>query len=581
LLAGGAAGFDQTITVTDSLGDMVGKLAVGGKALSVDNLNCKLELNGSELTLTTRRIISDDESSNNWLYNKTTKKWNSDANIAMFYKNEVTAGDSMIYLDRKGTVEPEDGKNNFLGRAGTKEDPADYAKIELARGAALFFSIDSTIAGTFYVYEKTLNKKGKPVTTLRQKIVVKADKISPAKPTPVYLETGEYFVGMEVKLPDEEIGNVTGYYNVRLTGTSFFVEADDGWNNSAYQLDGTGKEIKTELNSELKSGIYAFERGVTDIKLDTDATGMDDYDNWVGFSDATDYKMITLENDVCLTLSLTATDKAKITIWKVTMNGKTGKISLSEKYSATAKANKTGTIKAKSINAGTYFISVTSTNAAKGGDAYYNLNVDEKTVFFDSVDDGRNNVLFVKKTKTFVDDDNFVTNELVAGSHGIQLDTNAMGNEDYENFVGYQDAADYAKIVLKTAGSLRFDLAVTGDATFAVYRKGQDKKGKAALETIQTTKITLAKGRSTVETTTNTLAGLEAGEYYISMIAKNTKSNEKGSVFYNVAATFTASDSSASTLTMPETSDSLTMPDAVAVSFAELNDASSWQSLLA
>ena len=592
LLAGCAEEFDQTITVTDSLGAEIGKLAVGDKALSVDDMKYKLELNDSELTLTAYRIISDGESRNNWLYNKTTKKWNSDANIAMFYKNEVTAGDSMIYLDRKGTVEPEDGKNNFLGRVGTREDPADYAKIELARGAALHFSIDSTIAGTFYVYEKTLNKKGNPVTTLRQKIVVKADRFSPAKLTPVFLEAGEYFVGMETTLPDEEIGNVTGYYNVNLTGTSFFDEADNGWNNSAYQLDGTGKEIKTELNSELKSSVFAFERGVTDIKLDTGATSMDGYDNWGGFSDATDYRMITLENDASLTLSLTATDKAKITIWKVTTNGKTGKISLSEKSSATAKANKTGTIKAKIIKSGTYFISVTSTNASKGGDAYYNLKVDGKTVFFDSSDDGENNVLYVKKTKTFVDDSHFVSTELVAGSQDIQLDSNTMGNADYENFVGYQDAADYAKIVLTTAGNLRFTIAATGDATFVVYKKGQDKKNNDTLVALQTTKLKLGKGDDVIDKYTDVLSDLAPGEYFISMTAKNTKANEKGSVFYNVTATL--APSAADALAMPESDkwgvsdalsfaspDALALPDAAAVSFAELNDASGWQSLLA
>jgi len=90
-------------------------------------------------------------------------------------------------------------------------------------------------------------------------------------------------------------------------------------------------------------------------------------------------------------------------------------------------------------------------------------------------------------------------------------------------------------------------------------------------------------------------AGLEAGEYYVSVTAKNTKANEKGGAFYNVTATFNASGSAASSLAMPEISDSLAITDALgfasldsdalasasASSLAELDDKTGWQSLLA
>ena len=124
-----------------------------------------------------------------------------------------------------------------------------------------------------------------------------------------------------------------------------------------------------------------------------------------------------------------------------------------------------------------------------------------------------------------------------------------------------------------------------------VYRKTQDKKGKDKMETLQTTKLKLAKGEKTVEITTNAIAGLEAGEYYVSMTAKNTKPNDKGNVFYNVTATL--NHSVADALAMPETSDALAVTDALSFNrfdadavadasmsaLAELNGSSAWRNL--
>ena len=485
----------------------------------------------------------ENEPENDKLYNKKTG-WADSENIATFSVNEVVAGDSMVYLDKKGSVESEDGKYfNSVGRTGTVEDTADYAKIELAYGAALKFSVDSTIGGTFYVYEATQNKKGDLVATQRQKISVKAGKTSPAKLSTIYLEAGEYFVGMEAKLPAAKKNpEVSAYYNVQLTGTKYYEDADDGWNDHAYALDANGKEDKTKLNALLVSGASDFGRGATAIEPDTGK-------EWVGFSDATDYKMIRLENAVNLTLKFTASGKAKLAIWKVS-TGKGGKITLTSKGSVTVKADKTGTIKAKFLDAGEYFVSVTSTDAKKGGDAYYSIAVDPATVFFDSNDDGKNNILYDKKAKSFyVEDANHHFETTTIGTETkVKLDTDPVADTDWENFVGYQDATDYAKIKLTSDGKLNFHLEASGDATFTVYKKGQDKKGNDTLETIQTAKLAVASGASKTEKDIQ-ISDLAAGEYYVSMAAKSTKANSSGSVFYNVTATLDAVVTSA--LEMP------------------------------
>ena len=302
-----------------------------------------------------------------------------------------------------------------------------------------------------------------------------------------------------------------------------------------------------------------------------------------------------MENDANVTLSLTATGKAKLTIWKISTNAKNGAISLSSKYSTTAKADKAGTIKAKFLEAATYFVSVESTDAKKGGSAYYNVTVDsDASVFFDSADDGRNDELYDKKAKAFCvedEDHHFETTGIGGAGINVQLDSDPVKADGYRNYVGYGDKTDYAKVNLRSEGSLYFKVKATGDATFTVYRKGQDKKGNDTLEAIQTTKLKLDKGASVVDKFTDAISDLAAGEYYISMTATNTSNNAKGSVFYNVAATFEPSDMAS--LAMPETSDSLAMTDslsfgtfdtdviasATSSSLAELDDKSVWQNL--
>jgi autotransporter passenger strand-loop-strand repeat protein len=591
-LAGNATGFDKTITVMNTDGDMLGTLTVDGGTKKLAGREYTLARNDEQLLgITLGEIVNELE--NDWLYNKKTKEWNTAEHIAAFTVNDVTVGDSMVIFDGKGSVKSEDGKYfNSVSRTrtedGTVEDAADYAKIKLTKGAALTFSVDSTIGGTFYVYEAMTDKKGSLVPTQRLKIDVKAGKVSKAKNATVYLAAGEYFVGMEAKLPSAKKNpEVTAYYNVNLTGTKFFEDADDGWNNSAYALDANGKEDKTKLNAALVSGASDFGRGATAIEPDTGK-------EWVGFGDAADYKMIRLENAVNLTLNFTATGKAKLAIWKVS-TGKGGKITLTSKGSATATADKAGTIKAKFLDAGEYFVSVTSTDAAKGGDAYYSIAVDPATVFFDSADNGKNDVLYNKKGKTFYAEDathHFETTTVNGAGIHVKLDSDPVGDTDYENFVGYGDAADYAKIELASDGNLSFDLKATGNATFVVYKKGQDKKGNDTLVAIQTTKLTVAKDKDIVETSTDLLTGLTAGEYYVSMTAKSTKANASGSVFYSVTANLNPSVADA--LSMPETSGSLSLTDvrsfgeydadalAGASAFdklASFDDASSWQSI--
>ena len=446
----------------------------------------------------------------------------------------------------------------------------------MIHGAALKFSIDSTVGGTFYVYEKTKDKNGNDIVTQKQKITVKANKTSPAKLTTIYLEKGEYFVGMEGKLPSEKSKpEFSAYYNVLLTDTKYFENADGGWNNSCYALDADGKEDKTKLDPTLKAKSLALERSLTGAKIKLD-DGTDDTDNWVGFSDAADYRMFTLDGKTNLTLSVSVTGtetgkgKAKLTIWKVS-TGKGGKITLSSKGSITVKQNATGLIKSKVLDAGTYFVSVSSSDAKKGGDVSYSVKVDSASVFFDSADgDGVNKYVYDSKKKLNPHLDEFQTNNItVSGSKELFLDSNAIKQAGYSNFVGYNDKADYAKFSVAAKSDVTFTIDTTGSGTFAVYRINKDK---SKLELVKRIEIKAdaktGKGREVLA-----VADLSVDEdYYISMTAKSTKANASGSVFYNVWVDAKLFGSVSDALAMPETADiadALTMQDAL--SFNQFN----------
>ena len=388
----------------------------------------------------------------------------------------------------------------------------------------------------------------------------------------------QYYVAMTAKNV-KKVGT-EGLYNVSVTSCTFFVDADKGGNNEA---DG-GKTISVGRGLD-KSLVLDNAPMIGSVK----------FDSFVGFTDGKDYAKLDLASSAYLKFNVTGDGdgKAKFTLWKQDAKGKMSKVtgvSLPAKkvYDATTKAQFLDTSKY------TYYVSMECTDEAKGKEVYYNVEITDDAVFFDSADKGLNNELYDKKAKKFYPEDatHHFESTTVGANTKVKLDTDPVGEPGYENFVGYEDAIDYAKIELASDGKLSFHLEATGNATFTFYRKGQDKKGNDTLETVQTSKLALAKGSKTVAQTMDIQSTLEAGEYYVSMAAKSTKANDKGSVFYNVTAFF--SDSPSSSLAMPE-ADSLAMTNSLsfggydadalasasASSLAGLDDKSAWQNLLA
>ena len=497
-----------------------------------------------------------DDGRNDYLWDKKAG-WNT-ANIHV--SNTIT-GNCELSLDEPGSINLDD-MHNLFGNDGTNVDSGDVAKIDVESVAKLTFTIDSTAAGTFYVYEDGKDKKGNRKQLQVGKVTVKAGQIATLKDV-CLVPDGSYYVAMVAK--NVKKAGAEGLYNVNVTSCTFFVDADNGGNNAAN-----------------KNRAVSVERGTTSIVLDNELmAGNAAFDNFVGFNDSIDYAKLALASSGYLSFDLKATGAAKFTIWKQDASGKLSKVggvtTLNAKngYSATSKAQFLDTSKY------IYYVSMESTDAAKGGSAYYNVELNDNSIFFDCADhDLINGFVYDKKKNLNKHLNEFQSNVLSAsGETEIFLDSNEIMEDGYSNFVGYDDKADYAKLRLSTAGDVTFMIDTTGAGTFTVYQNNAAKKKL----------VVIAKTEIKVDAGAVMLFDLDAGDYFISMAAKKTAANDKGCVYYNVTAKFESSVADArleAPLAMPET-DSFgfdrfgadALADASVSSIAEPDGKSAWQSI--
>ena len=177
-------------------------------------------------------------------------------------------------------------------------------------------------------------------------------------------------------------------------------------------------------------------------------------------------------------------------------------------------------------------------------------------------------------------DENFVTTEITVGTGKILLDETGVSIAGWNNYVGYKDEADYAKITLSANAKLSFSIEAADASRFVIYSL-TEKKGKYTLKAVQTTTLKKAKGDVEYSATTKALS-LAAGEYYISMQSTNAKKG--GAAYYNVSLnadacsdlpTAVSAAQDANALSMPETSG----PDVLADTVLNLTDSLSFSRL--
>lgn len=425
-LAGGATGFKETITVVNTFGEELGTFTVGAD-LAINGKIYTLALNGSDLSVTVDPSNKPDDGTNDFLYDKENGIWN-DANITV--ENWISASslaqDDTVYLDVPGTIDQLGVLHNMVGYNTPDPDTGDTARIFVHAPAKLTFQIDSTVAGTFYVYEKVYDaKKG----AYKQ---VQVGKVSVRKDKPAYLKDvcltvdSDYFVQMAANSSAYKKVGTDGYYNVKISSATFFDDVDNGWNDSyakpPVQLEPVGIGRDTPF-----------------VALDDNVESAGDWNFVGGITDTADYARINLESSAFLSFNVIGDDAAsdgtaKFTIWR--FDGTKG---LKKVTSVTLKAGKyEQTTKGVFLDKDEeYYISMESTDAAKGKDVYYKVEVNKLgSRIFDSADDGLNNELYDKKNKAIYPDDgtthHYLTNVITVGSRDVFLDYDPTGVEGFD-----------------------------------------------------------------------------------------------------------------------------------------------------
>ena len=254
---------------------------------------------------------------------------------------------------------------------------------------------------------------------------------------------------------------------------------------------------------------------------------------WVGLGDTLSLRRSEFDFNGKYTLPVNTTDKVKISLIQVITDAK-GKKKEKKVASTTISAKKkygkdidiSGILLAK----GTYFLQAEALKADKGTNADYSVKVSSSSVFYIDCDDGANNWLYDKKAG--VNPADFAMNHITSETTDVYLDVYDVSRDGYDNFVGFGDAVDFAKITLDQAASISFSMNATDAAKFVIYSLTEKKAGKYTMKALQTTKLKKAAKDATEYTAETKPLSLEAGDYFISMESTNAKKG--GEAYYNV-----------------------------------------------
>ena len=475
-----------------------------------------------------------DDGWNNWLYDAKTKTTNdavTDSESAV-----ITSDTWEIAVDVEG-ISYEDKHGNLYSNFVGYGDVVDFSRIYLENAAKLSFSVMATDAAKITIWRLNETWK-KGILTYSQKSL-QTTKLTLNKKTGVYsadtktllLEAGEYYISVEST--NAQKGG-SAYYKVKVEQdrSAFFDCGDNG-------DDWTDMKRSGAISGEYGDGGTVNEYTEYVIK-----------DGWVGYGDTVDYARIHLDDAAKLSFSLDATDAAKFTIYRLTESVKKGIVSYSLKslQSTTLKKPKgaeeyIATTKALLLESGDYYIAMESTNAKKGGNADYNVLINGNgTAFFTDADDGWNNWLCDKKTKELNEEVAYRESiEITPYTERVQVDADAINHEDsngmiWDNYVGYGDEYDFAKIWLESDARLSFTITATDAAKFTVYmvlEKVDSWTGVVSykLETIQSASLKKAKGDSLYRYSV-TMMVPGGMSYFVSMQSTNAKKG--GCAYYNV-----------------------------------------------
>ena len=390
----------------------------------------------------------------------------------------------------------------------TEYEDSDFSKIDLAFGAKLSFTVSATNAATFTVYQCIEDENGSCTLKALRTTALVYDAESGnyvATTQALLLEAGQYCLYVQSADPTKE-GDAAASYKFELNRE-----------DSDIFVDGDNSDDWTDLATEGEFGEVAYAGTL-------DAYSFSLLSDWVGFGDSIDYAGFTLDSAAKLSFSLDSTDAAKFTIYKL-VRDKNGTYSLKALQTTTLSYDKEfedyeATTKALLLEAGEYYFSMQSTNAAQGGSAYYNIYLNDE--------DGA--------SEFFTDSDNSDdwTDLKAEGPAGQVRDVGVVDENSFiirEDWVGFGDEFDYAKFTLNDAAKLSFSISAGGAAKFTIYQLIQDKNGKYSLKALQTTTLSYDTDFEDYEATTKALL-LNAGEYYFSV--QSPDAAQGGSAYYTI-----------------------------------------------
>ena len=425
-------------------------------------------------------------------------------------------------------------------------DEIDYKSFKINSAAKLLLWVEASDEAEFALYQ--LNEPDRKGNYSLKKIEsAKLSKNKQYTPTndepkyykvfqPVLLTAGTYY--LSVKSTNAAKGG-SADYEVYYNGTVFFSKGDssDDWDDLAEK----GAAGKVGANIDLNPDMYTVTQ------------------NWVGYGDAVDYKKITLTCPTKLSLYVYSFDNMKFSLCALNEPDKKGNYSLKTLQSVSLKMGKwdidcDATTKPILLEAGVYYIRMESTNAAKGGNANYEVTMNEhENVFYVYADGGENNILCDRKTKKLDPHaGSFVSTALTASTTYVSLDKkNSVDIGGWKNFVGYSDDTDYAKITLAKDATVRFGLEAMDAAKFTIWQLVPGKGDTYTQKSLQSTALKKDKKDETYTATTKTIS-LAAGTYYVSM--ESTNAAKGGNAYYNVwLDSFALDNKNAAMLTGGET----------------------------
>jgi len=378
----------------------------------------------------------------------------------------------------------------------------DCGKFTIASAAKLSFSVNATGAAKFGIYERVEDVDGNSFLKAIQvtELVKQSGGAYAVTTDSQVLDAGEYYIVMRA---GSSTSDSSADYNITLNqnATVFFTNGDnsDDWTD----------RVTAGPNGQVaKLGSLA---GLGN-KLQTD---------WVGYGDAIDYTMFKIDYAAKLQFTVSATDAAEFSIYELE-EARNGTFSLTPLKTVTlVKSGNEYTAETGFLllEAGEYYFSVQSTNAAAGGNASYTVELDDvNSTFFTQIDNS--------------DDWTDYKENGDGGEVGDVGSLSEFTDVIVSDWVGFGDTIDYNMFSLDTAAKLKFKVASTDATEFAVYRLVEMANEAFLLDTIQTISLSTPNGAGEYAASGDFLM-LEAGDYFFSV--QSTNADLGGNASYTVS----------------------------------------------